>query len=252
MTVIDKVAYIPLRLPFGVSPGPSLYATISECVYDAINDLMNEPEWNRESLNSPYVPKLPERDIYTHDDTPIQDARDLSVYIPDRKSFTDGYIDDCLVPVTIDKKDNVKKSQEAPPLIINSIFRPVDPNEPISCDDNISAKKFAGEGQPSEQKIMLGWLIDTRILRIFLPVDKAMEWTMDINDILKKNTVQLKEMEKLVGRLNHVGHILPVGRYFLNRLRHLMARCNKYGKQQMQKWERNDLDLWIKIGCGPP
>jgi len=246
VTSIDKIAYIPLRLPFGVSPGPSLYSTISECIYDAVNDLLNEPAWNRTKLNSPYASKLPDKEEYMQRDTPVHTVRELAVYIPNRPSFADGYIDDCL-SVSIDELDRVKKSQEAPPLIINSIFRPVDPNEPISRDDNISAKKLAGEGQPSERKTMLGWLIDTRIMRVFLPLDKAMEWTMDISDLLTKNTVNLKEMEKLVGRLNHVGHILPIGRYFLNRLRHLMSRCERYGKQQMQKWERNDLEFWKEM-----
>jgi len=246
VTVIDRMAYVPLRLPFGVSPGPSLYSTISECIYDAINDLLNEEKWDRDTLNSPYAPNLPDQDSYIPESTPIQNVRNLSVYIPNRTAFADGYIDDCL-SITTDEGDNVKKSQEAPPLIINSIFRPIDKDDPISRDDNISAKKLAGEGQPSEKKVMLGWQIDTRQMRIFLPMDKAVDWSTNISSILKNNTVNQKQMETLVGRLNHVGHILPMGRYFLNRLRHLMARCEKYGKQQMQKWEREDLVFWLEL-----
>ena len=176
----------------------------------------------------------------------IQKVRELAVYIPNRTSFADGFIDDILT-IALDQEDEVKRSQEAPPLIFHSIFRPVDENEPLPRNDNMSKTKLAGEGQPCESKVMLGWLINTRTMRIYLPVDKAFDWKRDINNILKCIKVKHKQMETLIGRLNHCGHILPMGRYFLNRLRHLMARCEKYGKQQLQKWEKEDLQLWLQI-----
>ena len=37
-TVVKDKAYIALRLPFGVSPGPSLYSTVSESIYHIVND----------------------------------------------------------------------------------------------------------------------------------------------------------------------------------------------------------------------
>jgi len=242
VTVIEKIAYIPLRLPFGVSPGPSLYSTISEAIYDVVNDLLNERKWDREKLNSPQVSLLekPEPPDLSIDPEPV---RKLSVYIPDRQSFADGYIDDCL-SVALDIGDEVQRSQEAPPLVVHSIFRPLDTSDPLPRDDNISLKKLKGEGQPSEKKVMLGWLIDTVTMRVYLPPDKAIDWTSDIKSILERNTVTSKELEKTIGRLNHTGYIMPVGRYFLNRLRHLLQRCEKYGKQQLQRWEKDDLLLW--------
>ena len=39
-TVIDRIAYIPLRLPFGVKSGPSIYSTISELIFDLTNDIL--------------------------------------------------------------------------------------------------------------------------------------------------------------------------------------------------------------------
>jgi len=242
-TVIDKIAYIPLRLPFGVSPGPSIYSTISECVFDLTNDLLNERTWDRKIQNSPYAKKLAQPET-PNTSAKLHTVRQLSVHIPNRPSFADGYIDDCLA-VAIDSEDEVKRSQEAPPLIIHSLFRPLDENEPVPRNDNISDDKLKGEGQPSEQRIMLGWLIDTTCMRVFLPLTKALAWATDIKQILNSNAISSKTLESTIGRLNHVGYIMPTGRYFLNRLRHLLARCERYGKQQMQNFEKEDLKLWL-------
>ena len=246
VTVVGKIAYIPLRLPFGVSPGPSLYSTISECIFDLVNDLLNDKDWNRETLNSPYQSRLASKQPYQNDEDPIAQVRELSVYIPNRVATADGYIDDCLT-AAVDINDNVLRGQEAPPIIIHSLFRPLDKNEPIKRDDNISDKKLKGEGQPSEIKTMLGWIINTRSMRVYLPEDKAKAWSNDIEAILKSNRIVHKDLESTIGRLNHVGYILPTGRYFLNRLRHLLFRCEKYGKQQLQQWEVSDLKLWLKM-----
>jgi len=245
VTVIDRVGYIPLRLPFGVSPGPSIYSSISECIYDLVNDLLNEQSWNRTTLNSPYTNRLAPPE-HSDPSIPIEGVRELAVYLPNRASFADGYIDDCLT-VALDQKEEVQRSQEALPLIVHALFRPLDADEPVKRNDNISDDKLKGEGQPSERRVMLGWLIDTIQMRVYLPVTKALAWSTDIKNLLSKNKVTKKELESTVGRLNHVGYIIPMGRYFLNRLRHLLMRCDRYGSQQMQNWEQEDLKLWLKI-----
>jgi len=58
VTVIYKLAYIPLRLPFGVAAGPSIYSTMSETVFDLINDLLNDKSWDIKSLHSPIQHQL--------------------------------------------------------------------------------------------------------------------------------------------------------------------------------------------------
>ena len=245
--MVDKIAYVPLRLPFGVSPGPSLYSVVSESIFDLVNDLLNDKEWDRTQLNSPYQSRLAPRQPYpAKEKENIAQVRELSVYIPNRTAIADGYIDDCLT-AAVDIEDEVIRSQEAPPLIVHAIFRPTDPSEPIHRDDNISEKKLKGEGQPSEIKTMLGWIINTRLMRVFLPMDKALAWSNDIKTMLQANRINKKELENTIGRLNHIGYILPTGRYFLNRLRHLLQRCEKYGRQQLQKWETLDLELWLQM-----
>jgi len=52
------MAYIPLRLPFGVAARPSVYSTMSETIFDFTNDLLNDKEWKLDDLHSPIVDKL--------------------------------------------------------------------------------------------------------------------------------------------------------------------------------------------------
>ena len=91
----------------------------------------------------------------------------------------------------------------------------------------------------------MGWIIQTTMFRVFLPIEKCLEWTQDINTLIKKKIVSTKEIESTIGRLNHAGHILPLGRYFLTRLRYRLMMCKKWGRQKLAKWDCEDLELWI-------
>lgn len=78
-------------------------------------------------------------------------------------------------------------------------------------------------------------------------VKKAMDWIQTINIILRKNKVSAKHLESLIGKLNHAGYIIPQSIYFLNRLRHLLQRCKKYGPQPIPDATQADLLFWIDI-----
>lgn len=49
--IVDGVAYLEVRLPFGVAAGPSKYSTMSEMVFDATNYLMA----NKHGIQNPYI-----------------------------------------------------------------------------------------------------------------------------------------------------------------------------------------------------
>ena len=46
---------------------------------------------------------------------------------------------------------------------------------------------------------------------------------------------------------DHTGYIIPNGRYFLNRFRWLLKRCEKYGTQHLNVSEKEGVKLWIRI-----
>lgn len=70
----------------------------------------------------------------------------------------------------------------------------------------------------------------------------------DIECILKEDTrVKSKQMEQMIGRLNHVGYILPQARFFLNRIRRLQYRCDKHGPQKLSLLEKTDMEFWKRF-----
>ena len=60
ITIIEKFAYLLLRLPFGASPGPSKYSSISEMIFELTMDILQDPEWEPTNLHSIYHKRLKE------------------------------------------------------------------------------------------------------------------------------------------------------------------------------------------------
>eukprot|EP00957_Ditylum_brightwellii_P169690 12915667-Ditylum_brightwellii.AAC.1 len=77
-----------------------------------------------------------------------------------------------------------------------------------------------GEGTPSELKIFLGWLLDSRLFLTQLPRYKGNAWIKEITDLLgSRIPFSSNDVESLIGKLNHAGFIIPSSRHFLNRIR---------------------------------
>ena len=245
-TIVDNIGYLLLRLPFGVVAGPSAYSLVSEAIFDLANDLIRDPEWDPNTLQSPNAKHL-------HSPTTLDlsisysTVKDLLVHVPLNHAFCDGYIDD-LISFAVDIDDYVQRSQQSLPLISHSIFRPIHTDDPIHRKDTLSLRKLEGEGRPDERKTILGWDVCTRSFRISLATDKYKRWTMGLDKLIQNESkIRAKEIESTVGRLNHVGQKLPIARYFLNRLRLLHQRCLKYGPQKFNPSTRADIRLWKEL-----
>ncbi len=112
-------------------------------------------------------------------------------------------------------------------LAIHTVARPIDPSDEIPRKEIISMKKFQAEGSPSEAKTVLGWSVNTGLLHIYLPPEKFTDWNNDINSYLTNPKVSKKNMETLVGRLDHVASLMEMLRHFMNRLRNALQRSIK-------------------------
>ena len=176
--------------------------------------------------------------------TTINKARPLMVTIPDNDIMCDGYIDDGIF-FGVEKDGIASRLTHAGPVVTEAIFRTAGEEFDQNRNPALSADKLAAELSPDISKKVLGWIIQTTMFRVFLPIEKCLEWTQDINTLIKKKIVSTKEIESTIGRLNHAGHILPLGRYFLTRLRYRLMMCKKWGKQKLAKWDCEDLELWI-------
>jgi hypothetical protein len=89
---------------------------------------------------------------------------------------------------------------------------------PLPRDEMPSMTKLAAELGATEQKIVLGWLYDTRRMLISLPENKYVAWSNDICKILATQRTNHHVLDTLVGRLDHACCIFPLARHFMERI----------------------------------
>jgi hypothetical protein len=245
ITIIDSIAYLLLRVPFGASPAPTKFSSISDTAADIAQDLAMDPRWNPDTLHSSF-----DLDLMTPDPPPsakIGQADPLLVKLPPRDIVTDSFIDD-LFQACVDAGDNNERIRHAVPLVLETIFRVKDSNDATIRDPIINLTKHQAEGKLEVRKIVLGWLIDTHQFKVFLTKDKATEWIQDTKQCIKDGTCTKSKLESLIGRFNHTSTIVHIGRYFLTRLRYRLNQHSSSRKHKVIKllpWEIKDLKLWL-------
>ncbi len=94
-----------------------------------------------------------------------------------------------------------------------------------------------------ESKTILGWIVNTRTLSIKLPPNKYSNWTSNISTIISSPRVKHKQLEVLVGHLDHTATIIPMLRHFLSRIHHALIRSSKHGWTCLNITEKSDLHL---------
>ena len=53
ISIFKELAFLCLELPFGTTPAPVEYTTISETTIDLGNDLLQDQSWDTDDLNLP-------------------------------------------------------------------------------------------------------------------------------------------------------------------------------------------------------
>jgi hypothetical protein len=82
-------------------------------------------------------------------------------------------------------------------------------------------RELSTEGALEKQKIILGWYFDLPQLTITLPENKLIAWTESINSMLLTGKTTPKELEQLIGRLGHLGMVVPFVHHILSCLQDL-------------------------------
>ena len=95
----------------------------------------------------------------------------LAVDITATEASMDGFIDD-IITITVDDDHWIDRAESAALLVIHTLFRPLQPSEPLKRDDPLSLRKLTGEGQLADQKTCLGRYINTQSMRVSLPEEK--------------------------------------------------------------------------------
>jgi hypothetical protein len=221
IAINGTTAYLSLRLTFGVSPNPPTWCMFPEIVTDLANEIGQCTEWDPETLRSPAQPDSP-KPIRLPDGIPIARARRMAVVLPMSRAGgrVDGFIDD-LINVFADTPENCRRQPHVVPLAIHVTSRPHagDGNDPIPRSHILSIPKLIAEGRPAEVQIVLGLSLDTRRLEISLPDDIYKARSGDGRKQIRDGQCGAKELETLVGRLNHTSFILPNSRHFMSRIR---------------------------------
>ena len=233
-----------LRLTFGGKPCPSEWGCISEPVADLATDLLHCKEWDPDDFHSPLQSQMPHPKAL-HRSVPFAKAKETIVEIPaEDDGKCDVYIDDT-TSIGPDINNNWKRLQACILFAIHIFCRPLSHNEPIPRDNVVAAAKLTAEGRLEEVKTLLGWVFDTRRLLISLPVDKLNCWTSDILDIIIASEATYKQLDTIIGRLNHVGYIIPTARHFLSRIRNLKSKARFERTTHIPQLVKADLYLWL-------
>jgi hypothetical protein len=253
-THLSDTLLIPLRMTFGGAPCPAGWSCISDTACDLATDLANHPDWDPRKLKSPHQHLLREITAETESKRPPpKQAEELLFDFPEEEEDHiikfDNYIDDLLgAGVEVDD-DAVRRLSAAGSLVIHTLGRPVDKDDPIPRDDLNSLKKLSAEGLPEESRICLGITLDTYLLTAALPKHKYKAWSNSIRAVMKAGHIGFHDLEELIGRLEHINQIQQPGRHFLGRLRALLYSfgLHPYGTRHLGREIFKDLELWLKL-----
>jgi hypothetical protein len=228
---------------------------------DNIFDMRTLLEWitcsrDPEELFNPQSLELPEP-IFLSDDVKFQKARELVVDILNSTGaklgiltpvqdtgYADVFIDDTFaITVDVPGSDNIKRLERATLLALHAVSRPLDRDEPIPRHEMAARNKFIAEAGVEETKMVLGWFIDFRRLRITLPTNKHIAWSEALQTMISAGEAKAKELETNIGRFVHVSQILPEMNHFLNRLRSLLKRAKHHRKVKISSQCLDDCRL---------
>ncbi len=248
MAVADMV-YICFRLCFGAKPAPALFSLVSKFVAELAQALCLDETWDPKVLQSGMLDAIDTTPIFrTGDFAPA--APLMFEHIPAEISIR-VFIDD-LITITLALPDLILRAIHAVPLVLDAVFRPNFVREFLNRNPILSQKKLWEEGILAERQVILGWLIDTRLMKLFITTQKAKRLLIDIKNMLvignAKTVVPRKALESLIGKLTDISYIIPEGRFFLNRLRYrhkVIPRGRTFNR--FDNMEIKDLNLWMTI-----
>ena len=244
----DNLAIMALRLTFGGTPCPYEWCVISESICDLATTIMQHDDWDPATLHAPQ-PELVPLPKYVEEDVPLAVGRELVVDIPvNPRGVGECYIDDLVgATVEIPESNHADRLSQGFLLAIAIAARELNPNEPIPREEMAALAKLLAEAGPDERKIILGWQFDFRRLLASLPMNKFVAWTEAFTNIISEGSTTAKQLEENIGRLVHLGRIIPAVFHFLSRLRTLQRRAENRRRIKLTDDCRKDLKLMLKF-----
>jgi hypothetical protein len=238
---------------FGGSPNPAGFSGFSEMLTDLANEIAMS-SYSPEDFTSPSV-KSSHLEVRETEDANAEFAKAImpAFEVPTSSdSFRDCFIDD-IIDCHLDTDRNRQRSGHIVQMAVHVMSRPHagDEREPVPRKPLLSPDKLEAEGRSAERQIVLGWEIRTRDLKVALPYDKHLAWREDLVAMIQAGKTSRKDLESLIGRLNHASFVIPLSRHFLNELRRKCERMpNHRAARQTARFNEQeiaDLRLWVKF-----
>ena len=176
---------------------------------------------------------------------PHATAKTTIVNIPaEDQGKCDVYIDDT-VAIGPDLPGNRPRLAATIPLAIHLLSRPIILKEHVLRKPPISIIKLRAEGRLEETKTLMGWLYDTRRLRISIPSNKFKAWSKQLRDLIERKQTSHSELDTLIGRLNHAAYVIPTARHFMSHIRSLKTKAKYKQTVAIPRLVIADLTLWL-------
>ena len=247
-TIVDPLAYLLFRLPFGSSPAAECFSLLSKYVVDLAKALVEDGSWCPSQLSTKMADNIPPLKPTT--DRSFATARELSLKVHAKEISFDCCIDD-IIAVCLMVKDNMQRALNAISLILDSLFRPIMSEEPVERNPILSVAKLLAERGMDETKTILGWIVDTRSLTLYYPSVNSKLLVLEIDSMLElfktKKPIDRTKLERLIGKLNNIAFLVPEGCSFLNRLRFRHRVSIRQGQTKVfDNMKGADLLLWRK------
>ena len=100
IAVVNELAFLCLRLPFGPTPAPAEYTTFSQAAIYLGKNILRDETWDTDDLNSPhrsFLPQEKKQQSASH----LATSDPLEVYITATEASMDGLIYD-IITITVD------------------------------------------------------------------------------------------------------------------------------------------------------
>ena len=120
IAIVDELAFLYLRLPFGTTPASVGYMTVSEAAIYLGNDLFQDESWETDDLKFPHLSLLPQEENQ-QSASHLVTAEPLEVEITATEASMDGFIDD-IITITVNDKQWIDRAKSASPLVIHTLF----------------------------------------------------------------------------------------------------------------------------------
>jgi hypothetical protein len=82
--------------------------------------------------------------------------------------------------------------------------------KPVKRRGLLLVPKLEVEGTPAEEHIILGWILNTRLLLILLPVNKYEAWPSNTRAIMLTRQTMYGELKATLNWLKRVGYIITL------------------------------------------